>query len=750
MKKTALEYLQNHLCALPADKEMKRPDLGRWKEFQSRLPTSDDWKLWCANAICIITGAVSGNLLLIDFDQQGKVFEDFKKKIPEHLFNRCVIEQSQSGGFHLIVRAESKVGKNQKLAHDAAGKVLIETRGEGGLFLCAPTEGYTLIQNDFATIPVLSDMEMEFLLETARSFNQYHIGSQNSLPKRETSFLPERSEQAGQRPGDDFNERGRELIRALLEKHGWSFVKQDGVNEHWRRPGKAAGQSASLHSEMPVFYVFSSNAVPFEANQGYSFFEVYTMLEHGGDHTAAAKQLAEEGYGDVLPDAPVELPEFITRAPEPVVSETKKKSTKNDRSAESDEFPKHLLNVPGFVNELSKFINETSFVPQPVLALAASLVMQALLCSQQVKDPLGTRPNINILAVGRSSSGKERGRKVIKEILSTLGAIPGKRYDANRLFFEDTASHQAIIKTLGRSNGMLIWLWDEIGKILPTLKNDKSGNLSGILPVIMRLYTSSDSIFIPNIRADTTKELSLIHQPHLILYGTSVPRNLFESFSVESLTDGLIGRLLIFEGDDNAEERDDLQHVSAVPQPILDTADWWLTKRMDVIHPTIPSPKEVPVTPKAVAIFKELQQIKRQARKGDDDVELALWGRSVEQARQLALIYAASQNREEPTIDADAAGWATELVSYLIQRKLILAELYMADDDFEKKQKKVLQFIRSCQGKCTKTMMTQKFKNWRPEDRERIFKNLTETESVVLQWQETTGRRVCNIVINEE
>jgi sialate O-acetylesterase len=34
---------------------------------------------------------------------------------------------------------------------------LIETRGEGGLFLCAPTAGYGLIQGDLRTPPVLTE-----------------------------------------------------------------------------------------------------------------------------------------------------------------------------------------------------------------------------------------------------------------------------------------------------------------------------------------------------------------------------------------------------------------------------------------------------------------------------------------------------------------------------------------------------------------------------------------------------------------
>ena len=43
--------------------------------------------------------------------------------------------------------------------------------------------------------------------------------------------------------------------------------------------------------------MFSSNAAPFEPNSPYSPFAVYSLLEHGGDYSAATHQLASEGFG---------------------------------------------------------------------------------------------------------------------------------------------------------------------------------------------------------------------------------------------------------------------------------------------------------------------------------------------------------------------------------------------------------------------------------------------------------------------
>ena len=179
---------------------------------------------------------------------------------------------------------------------------LIETRGNGGLALCAPTEGYELRQGDYNALPVLATAERLLLLDTAWKLNEK---PESGMPK--PSECPD--EHFAERPGDDFNARGD--IRTILIKHGWTSlgVQPDG-NEYWRRPGKCDGNSATLKDG--VFYVFSSNAEPFEQNHGYSSFHVYAYLEHSGDFSAAASALLEQGYGNVVDsDNSVDLSAFL-------------------------------------------------------------------------------------------------------------------------------------------------------------------------------------------------------------------------------------------------------------------------------------------------------------------------------------------------------------------------------------------------------------------------------------------------------
>ena len=72
--RTARAYLGAGLCPLPAIVAEKRPDLSGWKQYQKRTANGagrSNAGSPTAQSICLLTGAVCGNLELIDFDQRA-------------------------------------------------------------------------------------------------------------------------------------------------------------------------------------------------------------------------------------------------------------------------------------------------------------------------------------------------------------------------------------------------------------------------------------------------------------------------------------------------------------------------------------------------------------------------------------------------------------------------------------------------------------------------------------------------------
>ena len=102
----AIAYHAAGLSVLPAHREQKYPAIKSWKPYQNRLPSDDEIRAWFGKgleALCIVTGTVSGNLEMIDFDLGGEAFEpwcELVRKADASLLDRLIIEQSPTGGRH--------------------------------------------------------------------------------------------------------------------------------------------------------------------------------------------------------------------------------------------------------------------------------------------------------------------------------------------------------------------------------------------------------------------------------------------------------------------------------------------------------------------------------------------------------------------------------------------------------------------------------------------------------------------------
>ncbi len=283
-----------------------------WKSYQGHLPTDDDLTQWYDNGIpkgiAVIGGKVSSNLEVLDIDEPQLV-EQWKQVVEElrpGLVARLVQSETPSGGAHFFYRHDDEPTGNQKLAQDErlnekgelSPYTLIETRGEGGYAIVPPSPAschpdhkpYRYVQGELGQVPTITTDERHILLEAARLFNSYVKPSRDY----KASYRPLAA--VGDRPGDDYNATGD--WEELLTDHGWTVCYRKGDMIAWTRPDKGRGVSATTnHNGSNRLYVFSSNADPFDADTAYDLFGAYTLLEHDGDCAAAARDLAQQGYG---------------------------------------------------------------------------------------------------------------------------------------------------------------------------------------------------------------------------------------------------------------------------------------------------------------------------------------------------------------------------------------------------------------------------------------------------------------------
>ena len=300
------------LCVVPpAQDGTKRPFIpsgGGWKHYQQQRPTPALLKQWYdpsngLTGLGLVCGKVSGNLEALDFDTR-EAWDEFCQ-MAEHCGIAPLVDRIWAGygemsprGAHLIYRC-SEIAGNMKLARQADGKkAIIETRGEGGYIIVAPSNGsvhpsggeYRCVSGSIATIVEISPIERKDLIELAKTMTRF--------VRAESTQVESASTGAAGRPGEDFN--ARASWSDVLEPHGWRKVFQRGDTTYWRRPQKTEGVSATTgYAGSDYLYVFTTSTA-LESERGYTKFGAYALLNHNADFRAATKALAAQGYGEPI------------------------------------------------------------------------------------------------------------------------------------------------------------------------------------------------------------------------------------------------------------------------------------------------------------------------------------------------------------------------------------------------------------------------------------------------------------------
>ncbi|GKQ37380.1 bifunctional DNA primase/polymerase [Streptomyces sp. A012304] len=344
LRASARELHDAGLCVLPVRPDgSKAPDVRGWTQYKVDRSTPEEHDRWFGDGrrtgIGIVTGAVSGNIELIEFEGLA-IKEGLLDGVAELANNSGLgdlwqavttgwADQSPSGGVHYKVIVKGRpVAANKKLARRLAHedeytpeerqrvaekpnikivRVLIETRGEGGFVVIAPSHGpthpsgepYIRLAGGPTTMAVVEPEDLDAIYALCQAFD-----AMPAEEKAKTAPRPKRELPAGYvRPGDDFENRAN-WTEIIGEEFDPIFTR--GQTTYWRRKGKPRGISATTGhaSDRDRLYVFSTSTV-FETETPYDKFAAYTLLTQGGTTLEAFKRAATDlrskGYGSEPP-----------------------------------------------------------------------------------------------------------------------------------------------------------------------------------------------------------------------------------------------------------------------------------------------------------------------------------------------------------------------------------------------------------------------------------------------------------------
>jgi hypothetical protein len=365
-----------------------------------------------------------------------------------------------------------------------------------------------------------------------------------------------------------------------------------------------------------------------------------------------------------------------------------------------ENFPQEAMQPPGFIGDMIQHILDTSMYPIPELALASQLALMSTLCGQKIEDAhFGTRPNGYFVGLMPSGGGKDHARMKNKDLLREAG-VP-------ELEGEENFASSASIWSAADEQPVGLYMLDEMASLLATTHDAKGApHLYKITDTFLRLFSSSKMIIKADAYADRKKN-KVVHYPNIVIYGTSVAKKFWESLSGESVTDGLLGRFMIFEpsgGDRNGyvDPVDDVER-KPIPERLVAIAAAWRalkTHSGNLAGMTGfegANPIGMKHTPEALERAKGHQRAVCEQRKQEEAEAAAVWTRTPEKTNKLALLFAASratleqlEQGELPMIELQDVDRAIALSNWLTRRLLHKAGLHVAHSDFERECQRAL------------------------------------------------------------
>jgi putative DNA primase/helicase len=296
----------------------KRIALQSWKKYQEQLCDQNDLKTWFAGgdpcAVGIIGGEISGNLEILDFDDESVIapFEEMMRFEHAELLVKLIVVETGSGKRHYLYRCESPPGGRRILARNPPppgkkkGKVAIEARADGCMTIAAGSPADTHSSGrpyrriggpTFSNIQVLTDRERKQLHRICRSLTRWVDDTKTTSG----TFLKTDSPVNIARPGDHFNEVA-DWGEDVLEPIGFELVREDADgSRYWLRPGGSHAWSVrtGLQSQngRDLMRVFSTDTEYFEADRSYDKFAAHAAIHHDDDLSVAAADLSRQGYG---------------------------------------------------------------------------------------------------------------------------------------------------------------------------------------------------------------------------------------------------------------------------------------------------------------------------------------------------------------------------------------------------------------------------------------------------------------------
>ncbi|WP_435018474.1 bifunctional DNA primase/polymerase [Tundrisphaera sp. TA3] len=382
------------------------------------------------------------------------------------------------------------------------------------------------------------------------------------------------------------------------------------------------------------------------------------------------------------------------------------------------------MDLPGMIGDTVRWIARHAIYELPELALLNALAFAGACMGRRYASPMDTRTNIYLVGVDTSGGGKDFSRKMIRKLAvrSGLGTFLGSN---------DIRSASGLARDLeGRASQLM--MLDEFGMMLQALNDPKSPPyLREVTKLIMICYSASNSGHDHGTYGDAKQKPITLNEPNLCIYGTTTLSSYVPALKKSAVESGSLNRFIVIP---NTVEVFVKRNVPPVdfPQHLIEA---WARLELTAAD-GLGAGNSCLLTGKqtlvewGVGVEEEVYQMQvaqlEKTKRGEP-----LWGRYVENAIKVAMIFAVARDTREPVISMADLDLGKAIVGRSVRYMEELTREHMAENEHEANGHEMLRFIKSHGRKGVgRSVLLRQFRKLKRRDMDELLGALLEQGAV--------------------
>lgn len=684
-KDHALNYLQQGYNVIPDKAKSKIPAILGWNEFSKKRPSLEEINQWCEikdSNISIMFGELSG-IVGLDLDTND---ENILSQI-SHLLPASPVERIGSKGYVRFFKYSGEVSQEvfenyvDPIDNVSKKRVILELLSTGKKCTIPPSihpsgKVYTwtnqpLLEIDKESLPILPSNLLNIIAE--------------KLKLQQNSFIDSYKVSSGR--------------NSSLGKYCAELISQQNDIE-------------SSVTKLIEFDKTTNNDPLF--SDGNEFKTSLSVINAGKFYFNYLESInIKRKKENLLPELPVKLLQNDIKVVESLLNNK----------------VKDLPKVNGILKQLVDYILARSYVEQPTLSLASSLVTLGTLISRKMVFQ-GVTPNLYILNIAESGSGKDSVQQAAKTLLKAAKM-------QNLIGASQYPSEASIIAFLAQQPVRLDII-DEASSFLKAASSGGAPYQSGIGDTLCELYTSANEHYLGKVlAAEGGKRVGQCYRPHLNILCSTTFRGISEGISHSTLEKGLFARFLTFFGDDSKPAKR-IKSPVFIPEDLKRKLEYWGAwqnpKATGNIAENRP-PYDIGIDKEADDLldsyFNKLDDIKCKTTK--DTVSKPIVARLYQQMLKIIMLSAVSNTDEGklPKVTIQDVEFGYELIQFFYSQINEFIENTLHDNDRSRNVNKILYLIKKS-GKegISNIDLLKQSKSIRPQERQEIVRDLYETQMI--------------------